>query len=107
LRPFRDGDSPRQVAWKAYARGAPLLVREYHDPRGRERRLDYAQLATLEAEVRLAQLARWVLDADHEGESWSLRLPGALLALASGVAHRRACLDALARHGFDKESSRT
>jgi protein-glutamine gamma-glutamyltransferase len=30
LRPFRDGDSPRQVAWKAYARGAPLLVKEYN-----------------------------------------------------------------------------
>ncbi len=29
LRPFRDGDSPRQVAWKAYAREAPLLVKEY------------------------------------------------------------------------------
>ncbi len=29
LRPFRDGDSPRQVAWKAFARGAPLLVKEY------------------------------------------------------------------------------
>ena len=29
LRPFRDGDSPRQVDWKAYARDAPLLVKEY------------------------------------------------------------------------------
>ncbi len=29
LRPFRAGDSPRQVAWKAFARGAPLLVKEY------------------------------------------------------------------------------
>ena len=29
LRAFRDGDSPRQVDWKAYAREAPLLVKEY------------------------------------------------------------------------------
>lgn len=105
LRPFRDGDSPRQVAWKAYARGAPLLVREYHDPRGRERRLDFAQLGSPDAESRLAQLARWVLDAEHQGESWSLRLPAAELPLGSGAAHRRACLDALARHGFDATAS--
>lgn len=101
LRPFRDGDSPRQVAWKAYARGAPLLVREYHDPRGRQRRLDFSQLPMPDAEERLAQLARWVLDAEHEGESWSLHLPGRQLPLASGAAHRRACLDALATHGFE------
>ncbi len=101
LRPFRDGDSPRQVAWKAYARGAPLLVREYHDPRGRERRFDFSQLGSSDPESRLAQLARWVLDAEHEGESWSLRLPAAELPLGSGAAHRRACLDALARHGFE------
>jgi len=104
LRPFRDGDSPRQVAWKAYARGAPLLVREYHDPRGRERRLDYAQLAGLDPEARLAQLARWVLDAEHAGESWSLRLPALELPQGAGAGHRRACLDALARHGFDEST---
>jgi len=100
LRPFRDGDSPRQVAWKAYARGAPLLVREYHDPRGSERVLDFAQLRPLEVEARLSQLAAWVLEADRDGDRWALRLPAESLPAGTGAAHRRACLDALARHGF-------
>jgi uncharacterized protein (DUF58 family) len=99
LRYFRAGDSPRQVAWKAYARGAPLLVREYHDPIGSDRRLEFAALAGLDTEARLGQLARWVLDADTRGEHWSLHLPDAELPLAGGAAHRRASLDALALHG--------
>lgn len=100
LRPFRDGDSPRQVAWKAYARGAPLLVREYHDARGSERLLDFAQLGSLDVEARLSQLAMWVVDAERDGDRWALRLPAETLPVGSGAAHRRACLDALARHGF-------
>jgi uncharacterized protein (DUF58 family) len=96
LRPFREGDSPRQVAWKAYARGAPLLVREYHDALGRQRRLDYAALPGVDIEARLAQLAQWILDAERCGDPWSLHLPDVDLPLDTGAAHRRAGLDALA-----------
>jgi uncharacterized protein (DUF58 family) len=105
LRPFRDGDSPRQVAWKAYARGAPLLVREYQDPRGAERVLDYARLSGIDPEARLSQLAAWVIAADRDGDAWALRLPSTVLPAAHGPAHRRACLDALALHGFAPERS--
>jgi uncharacterized protein (DUF58 family) len=97
LRPFRAGDSPRQVAWKAYARGAPLLVREYEDAVGSERHFEFAALGGLDTEMRLAQLARWVLDADARGERWSLHLPDARLPLGGGAAHRHASLDALAQ----------
>lgn len=97
LRPFRDGDSPRQVAWKAYARGAPLLVREYHDPAGRECHLRYDELAALAPEARLSQLAAWILAADAAGEAWSMEIPGLRLPPGSGSAHRREALDALAR----------
>jgi uncharacterized protein (DUF58 family) len=100
LRPFREGDSPRQVAWKAYARGAPLLVREYQDPHGNERRLDHALLPALDTESRLSQLARWVVEADGRGERWSLHGPDFDLPLDAGAAHRVASLDALAGSGF-------
>jgi uncharacterized protein (DUF58 family) len=105
LRPFRDGDSPRQVAWKAYARGAPLLVREYHDPRGRERVLDFALLGPLDVEARLSQLAAWVIEAERDGDAWALRLPDSSLPTSAGPAHRRVSLDALARHGFSTDAS--
>ncbi|HTE06304.1 MAG TPA: DUF58 domain-containing protein, partial [Planctomycetota bacterium] len=101
LRPFRAGDSPRQVAWKAYARGAPLLVKQYHGNASRLRVFDYALLPGLDQEQRLSQLTHWVLDATARGESYSLVLPGLQLGAGQGSAHRDRCLAALALHGID------
>jgi uncharacterized protein (DUF58 family) len=96
LRPFRDGDTPRSVAWKAYARGGPLLVSHYDSPAGSHRILDFATLQNLPLEQRLSQLTQWVLDCEHRGISYRLELPGRVLAPRDGQAHRRACLEALA-----------
>jgi uncharacterized protein (DUF58 family) len=96
LRPFRDGDSPRQVDWKAYAREAPLLVKEYTQAGAELREFDFAALGQLELEARLSQLARWVVDAEARGERYGLVLPGTRLAPERGPAHRHRCLAALA-----------
>jgi len=96
LRAFREGDSPRQVAWKAYARGAPLLVREYLGQSSSSSVFDYTTVPIRGAEARLSQLARWVLDSSAGNLSWTLRLPGAAEMAGSGAAHRRRCLEALA-----------
>src|SRR5690606_6305043 len=77
LRDFREGDSPRQVAWKAYARGQPLLVREYSGEGSRRHEFDFDALHGLDTEARLCQLTRWVVDASAQGSAWVLRLPGA------------------------------
>jgi uncharacterized protein (DUF58 family) len=101
LRPFRDGDSPRRVDWKAYARGAPLLVKEY-SPAGADLCLfDFAQLRIPDIEARLSQLARWVIDAEAGGERYGLTLPGVELAPNRGPEHRHRCLAALALHGIE------
>ncbi len=101
LRPFRDGDSPRQVDWKAYAREAPLLVKEYHAYGTQLRRFDFARLRIPGTEARLSQLARWVVDAEARGERYALELPGVSIAPDNGTEHRHRCLAALARFGFD------
>lgn len=98
LRSFRDGDSPRQVAWKAYARGAPLLVKEYTGRSARTLQLDYATLPGLDREQRLEQLARWVVDAEASGARYGLRLGATRVAEQRGAAHRHRCLEALALH---------
>lgn len=99
LRPFRDGDSPRQVDWKAYAREAPLLVKEY-SPAGSDLCLfDFAQLPIPDVEARLSQLARWVVDAEAGGERYGLTLPDVQIAPNRGPEHRHRCLAALALHG--------
>jgi uncharacterized protein (DUF58 family) len=98
---FRDGDSPRQVDWKAYARGAPLLVKEY-SPAGADLCLfDFARLRIPDIEARLSQLARWVVDAEAGGERYGLTLPGIALAPNRGPEHRHHCLAALALYGID------
>jgi len=102
LRPFRDGDSPRQVDWKAYAREAPLLVKEYVQGASELRMFDFAQLRSLDEEARLSQLARWVVDAEAHGERYGLTLPGMQLGPDRGPEHRHRCLAALALFGLEE-----
>ncbi len=101
LRAFRDGDSPRQVAWKAYARGAPLLVKEYTASGGVERLFEFAALTGMTREQRLSQLARWIVNAATAGERFGLALPQRLIDLDQGQAQRQRCLRALALFGSE------
>jgi uncharacterized protein (DUF58 family) len=104
LRPFREGDSPRQVAWKAYARGAPLLVKEYSALGADLRVFDFSQLLQLDIESRLEQLARWIVDAESRGERYALAMPGRRFEADSGPQHRHECLLALTLHGFRQDT---
>ena len=99
LRDFRDGDSPRQVAWKAYARGAPLLVKEYRSAGSELRLFDFATLGALDTEARLEQLSRWIVDAEARGERYALAMPSLRIAADHGPEHRHRCLSALATYG--------
>jgi uncharacterized protein (DUF58 family) len=101
LRPFRDGDSPRQVDWKAYARDAPLLVKEYSAAGAELRMFDFAALGNLGVEAQLEQLARWVVDAESNGERYGLRLPNQFIRPDRGPEHRHQCLAALAMFGLE------
>ncbi len=100
LRPFRDGDSPRAVDWKAYAREAPLLVKEYALGGAELRLFDFAAVRLADAEARLCQLARWVVDAEAQDERYGLMLPGVRLEPDRGPEHRHRCLAALAAFGL-------
>jgi uncharacterized protein (DUF58 family) len=101
LRPFRDGDSPRQVDWKAYAREAPLLVKEYSASGAEMRVFDFSALPHLAVEDRLEQVARWVVDAESGGERYGLTLPGSYIKPDRGPEHRHRCLAALAMYGIE------
>jgi uncharacterized protein (DUF58 family) len=101
LRPFRDGDSPRQVDWKAYARDAPLLVKEYSAAGADLRMFDCATLGNLAIEAQLEQLARWIVDAESIGERYGLKLPNRFIKPDHGPEHRHQCLAALALFGLE------
>jgi uncharacterized protein (DUF58 family) len=99
LRPWRLGDSPRRLAWKAIARmgSDALLVTEFEGGQGGLLWLDWAQLPiTLDTEARVSRLTRWVLEAESLGLRYGLRLPHAEVSPGSGAAHRARCLRELA-----------
>jgi uncharacterized protein (DUF58 family) len=99
LREFRDGDSPRHVAWPAFARGRGLLVKTYQSPAAHHRTFDIAQLPMASVEQRLEQLSAWIEAAHARGERYGLRL-GAHEALpGNGHQHRARCLRGLALYG--------
>jgi uncharacterized protein (DUF58 family) len=97
LRTYQAGDSLRHVAWKAAARGQGLHTKQFEGTQGGNAWLSLDLLPErLDIEVRLSQLARWVLDARAAGLRFGLRLPHASVELGSGDRHRDRCLEALA-----------
>jgi uncharacterized protein (DUF58 family) len=96
VRPWRRGDSMRQVAWKKVARSGELVSRETAGTATRELWLSWAETPGADTEQRLSRLTAWVLRAERTGLDCGLRLPGHELAPGQGDGHRRAALDLLA-----------
>ena len=101
LRKYHEGDSPRHVAWKAYARSGQLLSKQFAGADTSSQWFDFNEISVAEVEQRLSILTRWIVDADRTLEDYGLRVPGAEFKPAHGEAHRRRCLETLAL--FDLE----
>lgn len=102
LRPYRRGDSPRQILWKKSALAlaqpqgsAPLLVKERLGSRASEQWLDLAATRGLPFEARLSRLAAWVQRAEEAGLPYGLRLGSQEFAPDLGPEHLRTCMEAL------------
>ena len=102
LRRFHSGDSPRNVAWKAYARSDQLLTKQFSGADMSSQWFDFDAVVSSDHEERLSVLTRWIIDADRTLEDYGLRLPGRSFPPAHGVAHRRRCLEALALFGLEQ-----
>jgi uncharacterized protein (DUF58 family) len=96
LRGFRNGDPLRHVAWKAVARGQPLLVKQFSGTGGGSAWFVWDELPGLDTEQRLSRLCRWVVDADREGIEYGVKLPAHTFAPDSGELHRHQVLQYLA-----------
>jgi uncharacterized protein (DUF58 family) len=105
LRNFHPGDSPRRIAWKAYARGLELQVKQYAGTAVTSHRFDWDSLPGLDVEARLSQLCRWIEDAHGAGQAFGLDLPELSIPPNIGPAHRQRCLTALAL--FEGSDART
>jgi uncharacterized protein (DUF58 family) len=101
LRKYNEGDSPRHVAWKAYARSGQLLSKQFAGADTSSQWFDFDELKSAELEERLSILTRWIINSDRRLEDYGLRLPGQEFPPAHGDEQRRQCLEALALFGED------
>jgi uncharacterized protein (DUF58 family) len=99
LRPYRPGDAPKLIAWKALAREQGLLTKEFSAMASSELWIDWEEAHAANIETRLSMLCHWVLQAERFGQSYGLRIPGMVVAQGRGEAHRTRCLEALALFG--------
>ena len=107
VRNYQAGDSPRQLAWRQIARldpdlGGALVSKHFEGGGGDELVLDFDALpGTLDLELRLSRLTRWVLEAEGRALPYAFRLGALRFDAARGAAHQAACLRALALHGIE------
>ncbi|MCZ8130680.1 MAG: DUF58 domain-containing protein [Steroidobacteraceae bacterium] len=98
LREFREGDPPRRIAWKAYARGGALVVKEYVGSARTPVTFDLDTVPGRDLEARLQRLARWIVDAEERGDRYGIRLGSVVVPAGSGLPHRNQCLARLATY---------
>ncbi len=98
LRNYQRGDALRSVHWKSLPKLQAPMVKQFAETLEQELWLDWDALAPLDAETRLSQLTRWVLDAEAEQRSYGLKMPGLQLPPSRGAAHQFHCLKILALH---------
>ena len=96
LKDYHPGDPPRHIAWKAYAKGGELLVKEFSGAAQPVPIFDLSQAPGVDLEAKLSVLARWIVDAEAHSETFGLRLPGLDIPPQPGQQQRRRCLAALA-----------
>jgi uncharacterized protein (DUF58 family) len=107
LKPAQPGDSPRRIAWKAYARNDELLLKEFSGAEHEPAVLDWDMLPELDTEDRLSQLTRWCLDALADGRPFGLILPGMAIPLGGGARQLERCLKALALFQISSDRGRS
>ncbi|MEI7457304.1 MAG: DUF58 domain-containing protein [Nitrosomonadales bacterium] len=100
LRNYVAGDALPHIAWKAYARGLGLQVKQFATQVGEEIWLDLADAPDIDLEEKLSRLTRWVLDAESTGLRYGLRLAGYELPAGCGTIHQDECLRRIALFGL-------
>jgi uncharacterized protein (DUF58 family) len=97
LRTYHPGDSPRRIAWKAFARTDIFLSKQFSGSSAVELWLDLGDIPdSLGVEAKLSRLTRWTIESEAAGVRYGLRLPGIEFEPDSGTSHHDRCLQALA-----------
>ena len=93
---YRQGESPRRIFWKAYARGQGLFSKQYEAGSSDRLILDWESLDDFGEEDRLSNLCAWALECEQRGLAYGLRVPGKFMPPDLGPVHLNAVLRVLA-----------
>lgn len=97
LRRYQQGDSLKQIAWKALAHGHPLMSKQFTGGARAQLHLRWEDTAGCGGtEARLSRLCRWILEARAREMNFSVNLPSVSIPLGGGDAQVARCLSALA-----------
>lgn len=112
IRSYQAGDPLRHLAWRQIARldpelGGALVTKHFEGGAQHDVVLDFQQLpASLDLELRLARMTRWVLEAERAGLPYAFRLGALALDAGAGPAHQATCLRALAQFSMPLDRRR-
>ncbi len=112
VRSYQRGDPLKLVMWKKLAKADELVSRDTQQAQRHLLWLDLAntgvalahQGSGTQLERAISRLCAWVLAADKQDLEYGLRLGGRQIPPASGEAHKRRCLEALAVYGSAQDA---
>lgn len=103
FRKYRPGDSTRNIAWKALARGQGPLVKRFNGKGASKLMLGWHDVSHLHnTEKCLSQLCQWILLAEMQDIHYGLEMHGVHIDPGHGDHHKHYCLESLARYGLDE-----
>jgi uncharacterized protein (DUF58 family) len=111
VRSYQPGDPLRHLAWRQIARldpelGGQLVTKHFEGGTVDELVLDFDTLPSrLDVELRLARMARWVLEAEQRALPYGFHAGRIRYDAGLGAAHQAACLRALALYGLPEEEA--
>lgn len=100
---YQPGSPLSQIAWKQYARGAGLHLKDYRALQSEHFWLDWQALNARDTELGLSNLSYWVNYFADNNIEFGLRLPSVTIERGMGDVHRLNALTALALFGWVQE----
>ncbi len=100
---YQPGSPLSQIAWKQYARGAGMHLKDYRALQSQHYWLDWESVNARDTELALSNLSYWVNHFADNNIEFGLRLPNITIEMGMGDVHRLNALMALALFGWAKE----
>lgn len=100
---YQPGSPLSQIAWKQYARGAGLHLKDYRALQSEHFWLDWQALNVSDTEMALSHMSYWVNYFADNNIEFGLRLPSITIERGAGDVHRLNALTALALFGWVQE----